>query len=1137
MGDFRVENSGSGSSGTITGALSLTGIITPTTLSTTPNNNYNPTGLSTASVIRLTSSANVEITGLQGGTEGRIITLFNANTNSFYMDLRGENGLSTAANRFKFIDGYASTADCYLNPNQSVTLQYSGTLSRWVAFGSPLVFGPGFAVTSMPFTVSSYGALANTGTAMTFNQSNGLISIQNALTVGTYLTVTDHIIGPVTVQPTNPANRILVLKGAPSQSGNYAEFHDSNGVAFSLFNGSSYLGLGTVNPAAAIHIFGSGLPTQATRGLIVDVGAAATSNTEWRSGGTVLDKIDAIGNAGFGQSALSTDYKVSINPDTLTVGDPSNAAITINYLTAPTSASGTIVDSPTGNYQMIGNSHTARFFNYYLIGAVKTYDPNYSQSATVTDTPTNYTIGDPSSPSATINYGSGTYAATANTYDFQITSYWTTPTSAIVYGPTQVFTSAGADDSSSNPYTITLGLTDPGSQTPDGYIVQRQVNSAGWSFYINLSHSQLGTSQTYIDDGVTGWIAGLPTITPTSIPHNYYISWNITAGSPTSGTILSITDSAHGYAYDHYVDFATYLTGNDGDGGDWVIINGSNVTWVAGNPETNAFYTANTNTHEIEVFSKRATGFGTIFSSGNSDSGIVTTDASLRAYYLANSWAAGSNATAYRVLVSNSIAPYSFDHYYDSNATSFNEGNDSTPGWSSGSTVTPISVLQGGLKVIDGGIDLVSGSIDVESGTVNLDAFTQNSVLFVGASGAVSENNSKLSWDDSAFRFKIGRSLFSGTSTEPALTVEAVAAQATILDLQNSGGFSQFLFDTTNGLTFGSSINMVFNTSFGTKIGTATNQKFAFYGSTPIVQPTGSIKTALTNLGLVGSPTITLSSDVTGTLPIANGGTNATSQGSANIMYFDGTSITGSTTLTYNGTNALTLSGSSDAILVLNRNSFSFSRTCSVNFQTSGSPKMQLGLLNANDTDFVLNDASNNTLFKVIDAGTTGDAYITGNANVASLTASRAVQTDASKNLQSSSVTTTELGYLSGVTSAIQTQLAAIRPKVVASTFEKAETGTDANILTYATGGSDEFLNIQVATDVSAITGTSIVVTITWKDSNNATATSTLTLTAIGDGTINIPINSKASQNVVVSSVFVGVSTAYNISAFITKLN
>jgi hypothetical protein len=109
-------------------------------------------------------------------------------------------------------------------------------------------------------------------------------------------------------------------------------------------------------------------------------------------------------------------------------------------------------------------------------------------------------------------------------------------------------------------------------------------------------------------------------------------------------------------------------------------------------------------------------------------------------------------------------------------------------------------------------------------------------------------------------------------------------------------------------------------------------------------------------------------------------------------------------------------------------------------------------------------------------------------------------------------------------------------PTIVATTFEKAETGSDANVLTYATGGADEYLVVTVSTDVSALTGTSLVVTVTWKDSNNATATSSITLSSVADGTINVPINAKASTNVVVSTVFVGVSTAYIISALITRL-
>ncbi len=115
------------------------------------------------------------------------------------------------------------------------------------------------------------------------------------------------------------------------------------------------------------------------------------------------------------------------------------------------------------------------------------------------------------------------------------------------------------------------------------------------------------------------------------------------------------------------------------------------------------------------------------------------------------------------------------------------------------------------------------------------------------------------------------------------------------------------------------------------------------------------------------------------------------------------------------------------------------------------------------------------------------------------------------------------------------TLVAASIPSVVASTFEKSETGTDANVLTYTVGAADEFETVWVATDVSALTGTSVVVTLTWKDANNTTQTSTVTLSGVGDGTINVPINAQKSTNVVISTVFTGVSTAYKISAVVAR--
>lgn len=53
----------------------------------------------------------------------------------------------------------------------------------------------------------------------------------------------------------------------------------------------------------------------------------------------------------------------------------------------------------------------------------------------------------------------------------------------------------------------------------------------------------------------------------------------------------------------------------------------------------------------------------------------------------------------------------------------------------------------------------------------------------------------------------------------------------------------------------------------------------------------------------------------------------------------------------------------------------------------------------------------------------TGNLVVSGFISDPGFTASRAIETDASKNLVSSTVTATELGYLSGVTSALQTQI------------------------------------------------------------------------------------------------------------------
>lgn len=114
-------------------------------------------------------------------------------------------------------------------------------------------------------------------------------------------------------------------------------------------------------------------------------------------------------------------------------------------------------------------------------------------------------------------------------------------------------------------------------------------------------------------------------------------------------------------------------------------------------------------------------------------------------------------------------------------------------------------------------------------------------------------------------------------------------------------------------------------------------------------------------------------------------------------------------------------------------------------------------------------------------AGTTKSTGL----QLSGLTASRALVTDASKNLTSSSVTSTELGYLSGVTSAIQTQLNAKAP-LASPTF----TGT---------------VTLPGASLTGALTGTGNYLPVTLFNSGTSASSSTFWR---GDGTWATPAGS-----------------------------
>jgi hypothetical protein len=113
----------------------LTGDISPSQI-TSDQNDYNPTGLATASVLRLSTDASRNVTGFAGGGDGRIVAIVNAGANNIV--LKDASASSSAANRYSF------GADITLATMQSAVLWYDATDSRW-----KLLAGPGGAVSSV----------------------------------------------------------------------------------------------------------------------------------------------------------------------------------------------------------------------------------------------------------------------------------------------------------------------------------------------------------------------------------------------------------------------------------------------------------------------------------------------------------------------------------------------------------------------------------------------------------------------------------------------------------------------------------------------------------------------------------------------------------------------------------------------------------------------------------------------------------------------------------------------------------------------------------------------------------------------------------------------------------------------------
>lgn len=149
--------------------------ISPTTSGTL--NDWAPTGLSGATIIRVGPSSTTTITGITGGASGRILILHNIG--SQLLTLNAQDSGSTAANRIIHGNGLTSIS---VQVDQNIALVYDSTTSRWRSFAWPSNYSAG---TNITLSGSTFSLSNNVTIGGSLFSTNGTTAV--ALFTGTVL--------------------------------------------------------------------------------------------------------------------------------------------------------------------------------------------------------------------------------------------------------------------------------------------------------------------------------------------------------------------------------------------------------------------------------------------------------------------------------------------------------------------------------------------------------------------------------------------------------------------------------------------------------------------------------------------------------------------------------------------------------------------------------------------------------------------------------------------------------------------------------------------------------------------------------------------------------------------------------------
>ena len=265
--------------------LALTGVSAPSQI-TADQNDYNPAGLASASVLQISADAARSISGLAGGAEGRCVTVINVGSKP--VTLLNESASSSASNRLT-LGGNVTIA-----AKQAVILRYDGTAARWQA-----IAGAGGAAGTVA-TSANYTVIASDAGA-TFRATSALtLTLTAAATLGANFSfdVLNASAGAVTLDPngSETVNGAATLKVFPGERATVV-CDGSNWSAFGLsplvllssqtVSGASGITFASLfdSSFASFELRGSGLISSASNDYLA-MQVSANAGSSWYTGAT-----------------------------------------------------------------------------------------------------------------------------------------------------------------------------------------------------------------------------------------------------------------------------------------------------------------------------------------------------------------------------------------------------------------------------------------------------------------------------------------------------------------------------------------------------------------------------------------------------------------------------------------------------------------------------------------------------------------------------------------------------------------------------------------------------------------------------------------------------------------------------------